>query len=98
MLQVVDPSSRSVLFGNAVTRKVAATSTDGFRFVVESYDPATHSTGETLPHSLRSAKPTDLPVWTWPTWEEPQWHAEVKPLFAAMQKTFATIPEHPLAR
>ena len=98
MLQVVDPSSKSVLFGNTVTHKVAATTTDGFRFVVESYDPATHLSGGTLPQSLKSARPTDLPMWTWPTWEEPQWHAEVKPLFAAMQKTFATIPEHPPAR
>jgi hypothetical protein len=98
MLQVVDPSSRSVLFGNAATRKVAAAATDGFRFVVESYDPTTHAVGSTLPRGLAAANRSDLPTWTWPVWEEPQWHAEVKPLFAAMQKAFGSIPEHPAAR
>jgi Tfp pilus assembly protein PilF len=98
MLQLVDPSSRSVLFGNTATRKVAGATTDGFRFVVESYDPATRSTGETLPRTLAATKPSDLPTWTWPTWEEPKRHSEVKPLFAAMQKAFGSIPEHPPAR
>ena len=98
MLQMVDPSSRSALYGNPSTGKVAAATTDGFRFVVESYDPSTHSPGETLPRSMATLRASDLPTWTWPTWEVPQWHAEVKPLFAAMQKAFVSIPEHPPAR
>ena len=98
MLQLVDPSSRSVLFGNPTTGKVDAAVTDGFRFVVESYDPVNGSTGETLPRNVATTKPPDLPTWAWPTWEEPTWHAETKPLFGAMQKAFAGIPDHPAAR
>ena len=98
MLQLVDPSTRSVLFGNPATGKVAGAPTDGFRFVVESYDPSKPlSAGDKLPLANGSvfAPPTTR---TWQTWESPQWYSEVKPLFAAMQKTFAAIPEHPPAR
>ena len=99
MLQLVDPSSRSVLFGNPRTRKVAGATTDGFRFVIESYDPSQPtSPNESLPRGFAAMRSADVPTWTWPTWETPRWHAELKPLFAAMQKTFAAIPDHPPAR
>ncbi|HKC80116.1 MAG TPA: tetratricopeptide repeat protein, partial [Gemmatimonadaceae bacterium] len=93
MLQVVDPSTRSVLAGNTPDGYVSGSATDGFRFVVESYDPAKPSAGgDTLPRGAGAARFADIPTWTWPTWETPQWHAEVKPLFAAMQRAFGAIP------
>ena len=97
MLQVVDPSTRSVLFGNTNVGKGVGATTDGFRFVVESYDPAKPQGGaDHLPRGPSSGF-GDPPTWTWPTWETPQWHSEVKPVFAAMQRAFAGIPDHPLA-
>lgn len=99
MLQVVDPSMRSVLTGNTRDGYVSGSVTDGFRFVVESYDPTKpRAGGDTLPRGAGAARFADIPTWTWPTWEIPQWHAEVKPLFGAMQRTFGAIPEHPPAR
>jgi hypothetical protein len=99
MLQLVDPSSRSVLFGNPKTGKVAGVPTDGFRFVVESYDPSKPTSGGAkFPRDAGSSGFADPAIWTWPTWESPQWHAEVKPLFAAMQKAFAGIPDRPPGR
>jgi hypothetical protein len=93
MLQVVDPSMRSVLTGNTRDGYVSGSATDGFRFVVESYDPSKpHAGGDTLPRAGGAARFADIPTWTWPTWEVPQWHAEVKPLFAAMQRAFGAIP------
>jgi Tfp pilus assembly protein PilF len=98
MLQVVDPSTRSVLFGNTALGEAIGAATDGFRFVVESYDPANPQLGaDHLPRGASSGF-ADPPTWTWPTWEAPQWHAELKPLFAAMQRTFAAIPDRPPAR
>src|SRR5256714_8943499 len=97
MLQVVDPSRRSVLFGNKVVGEAIGATTDGFRFVVESYDPSKPEGGaEHLPRGTSGF--ADPPTWTWPTWESPQWHSDVKPLFAAMQRTFAGIPDRPPAR
>jgi hypothetical protein len=98
MLQVVDPSARSVLFGNTAAGEAIGATTDGFRFVVESYDPAQPQTGgDHLPRGASTAF-ADPPTWTWPTWEIPQWHSEIKPVFAAMQRTFAGIPDRPPAR
>jgi len=99
MLQLLDPSTRSVLAGNTSTGKVSGATTDGFRFIVESYDPSNpRSGGDYLPRGVGTSKFAEPPTWSWQPWETPQWHAEVKPLFAAMQRTFAGIPEHPTAR
>lgn len=99
MLQVTDPSSRSVLFGNTVTREPTSAVTDGFRFLVESYDPSNPRGGvDHLPRGTLGSGLSDPPTWTWPTWESPQWHAEVKPLFNAMRRAFAGIPDHPAPR
>ena len=64
--------------------------TPGFRFVVQSYDPARPAAGDHLPRgpAHRFAAP---PLWSWPTWEEPAWHAELKPAFAAMRDAFLGI-------
>ena len=99
MLQLVDPSKRSVLFSNTSEGHVQGAPTDGFRIVVESYDPARPgSGGDTLPRGAGAVRFADVPTWTWPAWETPQWHAEVKPLFGAMQRAFGAIPEHPAPR
>ena len=99
MLQLVDPSTRSVLFRNTRDGYVSGATTDGFRFVVESYDPAKPRLGgDKLP---RGASPTgfgNVPTWTWATWQIPEWYAEIKPLFSAMQRTFAAIPDRPATR
>ena len=92
MLHVLDPSSRLVLRGlNGDARRgtPAGVATDGFRFVVESYDPSAPGSGrgERLPRG--SGLP---PLWVWPTWETPRWYEEVKPLFEAMRETFGKLP------
>ncbi len=89
MLQVLDPSQRSVLYGDAESGEIAGEVTDGFRFVVESFDPrdATRA-GERLPRSDSSIR-----TWTWRPWEEPRWYADVKPVFATMQAVFAALGE-----
>ena len=96
MLQVTDPSSRSVLFGITGVKDPASVVTDGFRFVVESYDPSRPSEGgEMLPRDSARRVFANPSTWTWATWEAPQWHSEIKPVFGAMKKAFGEIPEHP---
>ncbi|MGZ3463236.1 MAG: tetratricopeptide repeat protein [Gemmatimonadaceae bacterium] len=99
MLQLLDPSTRSVLAGNTSTGKVTGVITDGFRFVVESYDPSNpRSGGDYLPRGAGTSKFGVPQTWSWPLWETPQWHSEIKPVFGAMHRVFAGIPEHPTAR
>jgi hypothetical protein len=94
-LNVLDPSSRLVLRGTQ-TGHVAGVQTEGFRFVIQSYDPAdpTH-TGDRLPHGARPNAFGAVPTWTWSTWEEPRWYAELKPQFDTMRKAFGDIPNNP---
>lgn len=93
MLHVLDPSSRQVLFGRAGARDPEGVPTEGFRFVVESFAPGPMPvSGDRLPRAGTTgfAMP---PLWRWPTWEQPRWHVERKPLFEAMRETFARIPD-----
>ena len=86
MLHVLDPSSRLVLHGMNPSNLPAGVRTDGFRFVVQSYQPG-GSVGTTVGCG---AGGTPL-QWTWAPWEEPTWHEEIKPLFAAMRATFQSF-------
>lgn len=86
MLHVTDPSSRQVLSGVNGSDPAHVT-TPAFRFVVRTLDV---SSGTPL---LRDALPASgAAEWTWPSWEEPRWHAERKPAFDAMRETFRAIP------
>jgi hypothetical protein len=93
MLNVMDPSSHTVLFGDPKTGEVAGSTTDGFRFIVQSYDPRKPRGGaQRLPNG--GAAPV---TWRWKAWEEPRWYAELKPVFETMQRTFATLLAAPAA-
>jgi hypothetical protein len=86
MLHVMDPSSRWVLHGTQGDGRLpGGTLTDGFRFVVQSYDPRSPGGGGDL---LGCGDPLR---WSWAPWEEPAWHEEVKPLFGAMRDVFRSI-------
>lgn len=95
MLNVLDPSSRLVLRGDPRTGKVAGVRTDGFRFLVQSYDPRRPAApGDRLPVGTAGGFGA-IPTWRWPTWEEPRWYPELKPQFDSMRAAFGRIPDRP---
>jgi len=94
VLHVLDPSSRLVLHGSR-SGKIAGVRTDGFRFVVQSYDPTNVARGDRLPRGTTAHVFGAVPTWSWPTWEEPQWYAELKPQFETMRRVFGEIPNEP---
>ncbi len=93
MLHVLDPSSRQVLFGTSGRRDPGHRTTDGFRFMIESVDASGARSLDRMPIGTGPALFGPPPLWSWPTWESPRWHAERKPLFGAMQRAFASIPD-----
>jgi hypothetical protein len=98
MLNVLDPSSHMVLHGSN-KGDVAGEATDGFRFIVESYDPARpHAGGDRLPNGRDARSWGQVPLWTWSSWEEPRWYEELKPQFETMRRAFGDIPNAPAAR
>jgi len=95
MLEVLDPSSRLVLHGSR-SGEIAGVKTDGFRFVVESYDPHhSHQSGDRLPNGATAGSFGAVPTWSWREWEEPRWYPELKPQFETMRRAFADIPNAP---
>ena len=92
MLNVLDPSSHLVLHGSN-KGDVAGVTTDGFRFVVESYDPARPTAGgDRLPNGSGARSWGQVPSWHWPSWDEPRWYEELKPQFETMRRVFGDIP------
>lgn len=91
MLHVLDPSSRLVLRGADAGGGPTGEPTDGFRLTVQSYDPAGGG-GALLGCGGASGEPFR---YQWPTWEEPTWHQDTKPLFEAMRSAFGSIPDRP---
>ena len=95
MLQVLDPSSRLVLRGMDQGGSPAGVVTDGFNFVVASYDPASPAAGGTR----LGCGPGSAPfLYRWPGWEMPAWHQELKPLFDSMRTTFRGLTNLPAGR
>jgi hypothetical protein len=94
MLHVLDPSSRLVLRGMNAGGGPAGVTTDGFKFVVASYDPADPVAGVRL-----GCQPGSEPFeYRWDPWEAPTWHQERKPLFDSMRAAFqdlVTVPVRP---
>ncbi len=88
MLHVMDPSSHRVLHGADPATMPAGTTTDGFRLVVQSYDPADPGAGGMVLGCGSGPPPFH---YAWAGWEAPRWHQELKPLFGAMEATFRAI-------
>lgn len=76
LLNVTDPSSRTVLTAVRHDNSVATDTTDGFRFVV-----AEPPLGAADPEAVLTASAT----YRWPTWEEPTWHERLKPAYFALR-------------
>jgi hypothetical protein len=89
LLNVTDPSSATVLDdGVSPGRDFGTAHTDGFRIGVLTLSPGAspHVLGA-LPalHDGARWRAEDFPTWTWHTWEEPVYHARMKPVFEAMK-------------
>ena len=76
LLNVTDPSTRTVLTAVHARERVATAVTDGFRFVVAALDRHDNHVAAFVPAST---------PYVWPTWEDPQWHEQLKPAYYALR-------------
>lgn len=76
LLNVTDPSSRTVLTGIHEGGVMLTGQTDGFRFVLAALSRQDDHVAAFVPAST---------TYVWPTWEEPQWHERLKPAYDAMR-------------
>lgn len=93
LLNVTDPSTRTVLddasgqgdFGTAVT--------DGFRFGVILYNESANRTviGALPALGEDQWSSEEFPLWTWDTWEIPEYYARLKPVYYELRDTWAEL-------
>lgn len=76
LLNVTDPSSRTILTAIRERGVVLTATTDGFRFVVAGLRRGDDHVIAYLPADA---------TYTWPTWEQPTWHERLKPAYYAMR-------------
>lgn len=74
LLNVTDPSSRTVLTGIRSPDRFTVAQTDGVRFALLAADAAAWSPGG--------------PTFAWPTWEQPRWHERLKPVYYALREVW----------
>ena len=77
LLNVTDPSSRTVLTAVREGGVVLTAVTEGFRFVVAGLRRNDDQVVAYLPADA---------TYAWPTWEEPTWHERLKPAYDAMRE------------
>jgi hypothetical protein len=91
MLNVTDPSTRTVLHDPTGHSDFAVTQTDGVVVGATRYArgprPTVMSSTPTIAGEWQASQ---FRPWTWPAWEEPTWHARLKPMYAAMQEVWGT--------
>jgi len=103
LLNVTDPSSRSVLSDDPDNLKnVGCTRTAGFRFYAAAIKPEGAAGGRT-PIEARLAdrlppgdlaQPSDLPMYAWRGWDEPTYHIEKKEGWNILKRAFEALPAH----
>ncbi len=96
LLNVTDPSSRSVLFREQEGLEYSFQATDGFRIGVLAYRKggAPRVLGA-LPALAPGGvwRAADFATWTWPKWEQPAFHSRPKPVYDAMRAVWGSMPD-----
>jgi hypothetical protein len=92
LLNVTDPSSRTVLFDEPgqAGGEFGTAVTDGFRFAALLYRKGGSAAPvATLPQAEgREWRSSAFRTWAWPTWEQPVSHSRLKPVYDSLKATW----------
>ncbi|MGH7658813.1 MAG: hypothetical protein ACREL6_11315, partial [Gemmatimonadales bacterium] len=93
LLNVTDPSTRTVLDDRTAEGGFGTTETNGFRFGVILYSGETNRTVSGALPSLEAQRwsSEEFPVWTWDTWEMPEYHARLKPVYEELRDIWSDL-------
>ena len=82
LLNVTDPSSRTLLLDRSSEGPFGTARAEDFHFMVVAYD---HRSGAPVQLAQSSG-------WRWAGWDEPEWHVRVKPVYDSMRTTWKELP------
>ena len=89
LLNVTDPSTRTVLHDSIGAGAFGVTTTDGVVVGAVRYAREGHPRPIVATPTLSGSwQRSQFHPWLWPTWETPVYHARLKPLFEAMREVW----------
>jgi hypothetical protein len=95
LLNVTDPSTRTILYETTATERFGTVTAEGFRIGILAYRDGTRRTlaGALPAVDPRSTWPTEaFRRWEWEEWETPRSHSRLKPAYRAMRTTWGQMP------
>jgi hypothetical protein len=89
LLNVTDPSTRTLLYDRKTTGKYGTATAGDFHFGVVVYSKEAR-TGPKLVEALPSLaqgmwREDDFAGWRWKDWIEPRWHSRLKPVYDSLK-------------
>lgn len=101
LLNVTDPSMRRVIQdARPLKDELGTVITEGFRILVVRFNENSKPEKQVL-EALPAAKGMVIPsppLFTWPSWDQPRWHAFRKQSFDVLKNALASLPDTPLQR
>lgn len=82
LLNVTDPSTRTLLLDRTATGPFGTVKAEDFHFMVVAYDRRNGDSAQLGPSR----------GWRWEGWEEPEWQARLKPVYDSMRSTWKALP------
>lgn len=87
LLNVSDPSTRTLLYETTPTGDFGTARADGFRLGVVTYAKGSPRRAiAALPAAVGGEWPPDaMLAWTWEGWQQPTWHQKLKPVYDSLK-------------
>ena len=93
LLNVTDPSTRTILYEITAGESFGTVTAAGFRFGILTYrDGPRRTLVGALPEVVGSRWTADsFRSWEWPPWKTPTWHSRLKPVYGAMRTAWENM-------
>jgi hypothetical protein len=94
LINVTDPSSRTLLNDDRATGNFGTALADAFHLGVEVYRKGARPQSiETLPQSINGVwTAAGFQAWRWRGWTVPRWHARLKPVYDSLRLLWREVP------
>ncbi|HKV73247.1 MAG TPA: tetratricopeptide repeat protein [Gemmatimonadales bacterium] len=91
LINVSDPSTRTLLYEDSVKDGIGTARSDGFRIGAVILGKDSGHPVAALPALVDGRwRAGDFKTWTWQGWETPKWHQRLKPLYDSLKAVWAT--------
>lgn len=91
LINVSDPSTRTLLYEESAETGIGTAKSDGFRIGALVWSKATNHPVAALPALVDGRwRAADFQSWTWKGWDTPHWHQHLKPVYDSLKNLWAS--------